>query len=184
MNFSFLRARQHGQAAVLAVLFITLFVLIASALVDAYALTEARNWGYQAAQQAAMAGVSQGRDWSNLATPPCTGGPAPIKLDETTAEQAADDMLQQEMGLRGISDYSADIRVLPGYRGGTISGFPPIPVRLGAGRGNWSSTEPAVGVYLSFPVSTFLLSFVGRPTVQIEVFASAAVHQPVGACTP
>jgi len=44
--------------------------------------------------------------------------------------------------------------------------------------------EPAVGVYLSFPASTFLLSFVGRPTVQIEVFASAAVHQPVGACAP
>jgi len=184
VNFSFLRARQHGQAAVLAVLLVMLFVLLASALVDAYTLLEARNWGYQAAQQAALAGVSQGRDWSSLATPPCSGGPAPIRLDQTTAGQAADDMLQQEMGLRGISDYSDDIRVLPGYAGGTVSGFPPIPVRLGAARGTWSSTEPAVGVYLSFPVSTFLLSFVGRPTVQIEVFASAAVHQPLGACAP
>jgi len=29
-----------------------------------------------------------------------------------------------------------------------------------------------------------LLSFVGRPTVQINVFASAGVQQPEGACTP
>ena len=131
--------RERGQVAVLAVLLVLLFFLLASALVDAYALLEARNWGYQAAQQAALAGVSQGRDWSSLATPPCSGGPAPIHLNQTTAGQAAEDMLQQEMGLRGIRVYSADIRILPGYTGGTVSGFPPIPVRLGAARGTWSS---------------------------------------------
>jgi hypothetical protein len=179
-----IRPKERGQVAVQAVLLVMLFVLLASVLVDAYVLLEARNWGYQAAQQAALAGVSQGRDWSSLSNPPCSGGSAPIKLVASTAQQAATTLLQQEMTLRGIGNYSYDIRVLPAYSGGTVSGYPPIPVRLGAARGTWGSTEPAVGVYLSFPVSTFLLSFVGRPTVQIEVFASAAVHQPLGACTP
>jgi len=152
--------------------------------VDGYLLMEARNWGYQAAQQAALAGVSQGRDWESLASPPCAGGPAPIHLDASTAQKAATNLLQQEMSLRGIVDFTSDVRVLPDYEGGSISGYPPAAVRLGAGRSNWSSSEPAVGVYLSFPVNTFLLSFVGRPTVQINVFASAGVHQPDGACTP
>ena len=86
--------------------------------------------------------------------------------------------------MRGIVDFTSDVRVLPDYEGGSISGYPPAAVRLGAGRGNWTSSEPAVGVYLSFPVSTFLLSFVGRPIVQVSVFASASVHQPGGVCTP
>ena len=180
----FIRPRQHGQVAVQAVLLVLLFILLASVLVDAYTLLEARNWGYQAAQQAALAGVSQGRDWNGLASPPCTGGPAPIRLVSSTAQNAATHLLQQEMALRGISGYTYDIRVLPGYFGGAITGFPPQAVRLGEERGNWTSSEPAVGVYLSFPASTFLLSFVGRPTVQVHVFASAGVHQPDGACTP
>jgi hypothetical protein len=177
--------KESGQVAVQAVLLVLLFFLLATGLVDGYLLLEARNWGYQAAQQAALAGVSQGRDWANLASPPCLGGPVPIRLVSSTAQQVATTLLKQEMALRGMtSGYTYDIRVLPDYEGGTVSGYPPIPVRLGAGRGTWSSQEPAVGVSLSFPVSTFLLSFVGRPTVQIVVFASSAVHQPKGACTP
>ena len=177
--------RQRGQVAVLSALLIMIFVMLAAGLVDAYVLLEARNWGYQAAQQAALSGISNGRDWAALNPPPCTGGPPPIRLVESTAQSAAVSLLQQEMSLRGISGYSYDVRVLPDYGGGTVSGYPPLPTRLGAGRGNWSSDEPAVGVYLSFPVETFLLPFVGRPaTVQVNVFASASVHQPSGACTP
>ena len=180
----FLHRRQHGQVAVQAVLLVLLFILLASALVDAYTLLEARNWGYQAAQQAALAGVSQGRDWASLASPPCTGGPAPIRLVAASAQNAATGLLKQEMALRGISQFTYDIRVLPDYDGGDIPGYPPETVRLGDALGEWDSPEPAVGVYLSFPVSTFLMSFVGRPTVQINVFASAGVVQPEGACNP
>ena len=176
--------KQRGQVAVLAALLIMLFVMLAAGLVDGYTLLEARNWGYQAAQQSALAGVSQGRDWESLVPQPCAGGPAPIRLDASTAQNAATSLLQQEMSLRGIVDFTGDVRVLPDYNGGSISGYPPAAVRLGAGRGNWTSSEPAVGVYLSFPVNTFLLSFVGRQTVQINVFASASVHQPDGVCTP
>jgi hypothetical protein len=177
-------ARQRGQVAVQAAVLILLFVLLASALVDTYTLLEARLWGYQAAQQAALAGVSQGRDWEGLSSPPCTGGPAPIGLVAASAQSAASTLLDQELALRGVTGYSFDIRVLPDITGGAVTGFPPSSVRLGNGRGSWTSNEPAVGVYLSFPVSTFLLSFVGRPTVQIHVFASAGVVQPEGACVP
>ena len=174
----------RGQIAVSFVVLVMLFFLLAAALVDAYSLLEARNWGYQAAQQAALAGVSQGRDWSGLVSPPCTGGPAPIQLDGATAQTAATLFLKQEMNQRGIYLYASDIRALPDYEGGTISGYPPVRVRLGQGRGYWSMSQPSVGVYLSFPVSTFLMSFVGRPLVQVDVFASASVHQPEGACNP
>ncbi len=175
---------QRGQVAVIAVLLIMIFIMLAAGLVDAYAILEARNWGYQAAQQAALAGVSGGRDWSRLTPPPCTGGPPPIRLASGAAQNAAINLLQQEMTLRGVPNYAYDVRVLPDYGGGSISGFPPVPARLGAGRGAWSSSEPAVGVYLSFPVSTLLLSFVGRSYVTVNVFASAAVKQPAGACSP
>ena len=180
----FHRSRERGQVAVQAVLLILLFILLATVLVDVYSMLEARNWGYQIAQQAALAGVSQGRDWNSLATPPCTGGPAPIRLVSSTAQNAAINILEREMVFRGISYAVYDVRVLPDYDGGSIAGFPPSTVRLGAGRGDWSVTEPSVGVYLTFRVSTFLMSFVGRPTVDISVFASAGVHQPDGACTP
>lgn len=176
--------KERGQVAVQAVLLVLVFFLLASALVDANSLLEARNWGYQVAQQAALAGVSQGRDWSGLKSPLCTGGPVPIQLDEEAAKAAATFFLQQEMNQRGIYFYDSDIRILPNYDGGTISGYSPVPVRLGEGRGNWNAAQPSVGVYLSFPVATFLLSFVGRPIVQINVFASASVHQPEGACIP
>ena len=179
-----LPSRQRGQVAAQAALLIMLFVLLASALVEAYTLLEARNWGYQAAQQAALAGVSKGRDWASVTSPPCTDGPAPISLAPAAAQNAASTLLEQELALRGVTGYSYDIRVLPDISGGAIAGFPPATVRLGNGRGSWTSAEPAVGVYLSFPVSTFLLSFVGRPTVQIHVFASAGVVQPEGACIP
>lgn len=170
--------------AVLAVLLVILFVLLAAALVDGYEILEARNWGYQAAQQAALAGVSQGRNWSALASPPCTGGPAPISLVASTAANEAEDLLAAELDDRGITGASYDIRVLPDYNGGALAGYPPVPIRLGAGRGSWSMSEPSVGVYLTFPVQLFLSSFIGRPTAQIEVFASASVHQPEGACHP
>ncbi|MBU2609858.1 MAG: hypothetical protein KJ606_02760 [Chloroflexi bacterium] len=176
--------KQRGQVAVLGAVLIMLFVLLAAVLIDAYALLEARNWGYRAAQQAALSGISNGRDWASLDPPPCAGGPPPMRLASGAAQNAAINLLQQEMTLRGISNYTHDVRVLPDYGGGSIAGYPPLPTRLGAGRGNWTSNEPAVGVYLSFPVSTFLMSFIGRPTVQISVFASAGVDQPDGACTP
>ena len=58
------RMVHRGQILVLALIIIFLLFLTATALIDVYHLLEARNWGYQVAQQAALAGVSNGRDWA------------------------------------------------------------------------------------------------------------------------
>jgi len=159
--------------------------MIAAALVDVYMLLEARNWGYQVAQQAALAGVSIGRDWSGVtvSTGDCDG-PAPVTLKTTVSQNVAVQYVTAAAEYRDLDTYTFDVRVIDDVEGGTLRGYPPRSIRLGSGLGNWSSNEPAVGVYFSFPVSTFLLSLVGQPTVQVNSFASAAVAQPENVCLP
>ena len=171
---------ESGQIAVLIVILAMLFIGLAGALIDVYVLLEARNWAYQATQQAALVGVSKGREWSGITSD--RGCLEPMILDEGTARSEAESLLQQEMNLRGITNYDHEVRVLPDAAGGSVSGFPPQTVRLGEGRGAWSMSEPSVGVYLSFPVQTFLLTFFGRPQVQIDVFAAGSIHQPANVC--
>jgi hypothetical protein len=187
------RRRPRGQILILAVVIIFLFFLVATALIDVYHLQEARNWGYRAAQQAALAGTSgAGGNWvvyqptvDPAAPTPTPGGsgcidPVRIELDATQAFTEAETMLILEMNGRGFApaDYAYEIRVLDNFDGGTTPNWPPLPVRLGAGRGDWSSENPAVGVYLSFNVHTFLMAVVGRDTVTIHVFAAAEAAQP------
>jgi len=169
-----------GQIAVLIVVLAMLFTGLAGALVDVYVLLEARNWAYQVAQQAALVGVSKGREWSGITSD--RGCLEAMTLDEGTARSEAESLLQKEMGLRGITNYDHEVRVLPDAAGGSVPGFPPESVRLGEGRGAWSMSEPSVGVYLSFQVQTFLLAFFGRPHVQIDVFAAGSIHQPANVC--
>ncbi len=90
-------------------------------------------------------------------------------------------MLQKEMSARGFvypADYSYEIQVLPNFDGGPPEpGWPPGAARLGGG-GDWSADNPAVGVYLSFSVHTFMSSIVGRSSVTVHVFAAAEASQP------
>jgi hypothetical protein len=187
------RPARRGQILVLAVIFIFMFFLVATVLLDVYHIEEARNWGYRVAQQAAIAGtLGTGTTWTvyQPTVDPTAGPPTPypdgcidpvrIELNPTEAYDAAKAMLENEMAARGFSaaDYLYDIQVLPNYDGGTVAGFPPNPVRLGSGRGNWSAENPAVGVYLEFDVHTFLMSVVGRPTVSVHVFAAAEASEP------
>jgi len=172
---------ESGQIAVLIVILAMLFIGLAGALIDVYVLLEARNWAYQAAQQAALVGVSKGREWSGITTN--RGCLEPMTLNAGAARTEAENLLQMEMNLRGITNYAHEVRVLPDAAGGSVSGFPPETVRLGEGRGGWSMFEPSVGVYLSFPVQTFLLPFFGRSQVQIDVFAAGSIHQPANVCS-
>ncbi len=48
-----------------------------------------------------------------------------------------------------------------------MDGFPPTPTRRPA----WEADGPAVGVYLSVPVETFFLGFLGAG--EVHVFAAA-----------
>ncbi len=171
---------ERGQVAVLAVILAMLFIGLAGALIDVYVLLEARNWAYQAAQQATLAGVSKGRSWSGVTAD--RGCLEPITLNAVTARNEAENFLHQEMSLRGIADYDYEVRVLPDATGGSIPGFPPQTVRLGEGRGSWRISEPSVGVFLSFPAQTFFLAFFGRPQVQMDVFAASSIHQPANVC--
>jgi hypothetical protein len=183
----------RGQVLILAVVIIFLFFLVATALIDVYHLLEARNWGYRVAQQAAIAGTAgTAGNWvvfqpteDPLADTPTPGAPGcinpiQIELDEDMAHDATEAMLQQEMSARGFiypGDYVYEIRVHWQYNGDTETGWPPLDIRLGT-TGDWSTDNPAVGVYLTFYVHTFMMSVVGRDTVTVHVFAAAEASQP------
>jgi hypothetical protein len=193
------RKARRGQVLVLAVILIFLFFLAAVALIDVYHVEEARVWGYRVAQQAAIAGVAGDYSvstpkWTfyqptatvvvNTPTPGASGCIDPVKVElvESEARAAAETILNMEMErVRGFDfdngDYIYEIQVLPNFNGGTTTNFPPEDVRLGIS-GDWSAQNPAVGVYLSFRVYTFISSIVGREYVWIHVFAAAEVSQP------
>ncbi len=185
------RKAHRGQILLLAVVFIFMFLLVAVALIDIYHVEEGRAWGYRVAQQAALAGAS-GTSYSWIvyqptidptADTPVPGGciePVRIQLNAGDAYNAAEAMLTKEMLARGFSfpaDYSYEIHVLPDFDGGTPEpGWPPGASRLGGG--DWSADNPAVGVYLSFGVHTFMSSIIGRSSVTVHVFAAAEASQP------
>jgi len=162
---------RKAQSAVWGLLTILVFILIAAGLVDIYRLYAARNWAYSVPQEAALTGASQGRDWTYVSE---TGD---IRLNCEIATALAQEIVMAEMNTRGLSGYSLDIRVLPDPGGGTIVGYPSRPVRLGNGRGDWSASEPAVGVCLSLPVEWLLLDRLGITGKMVTVFASAGVVQ-------
>lgn len=164
-------SERKAQSAVLGLLSILVLVSIAAGLVDIYRLYAARNWAYQVAQEAALAGVSRGRDWNSIS------GDGEIRLDSDIAFAEAQNILQAEMIARHIVGYNVDIRVLPEPDGGTISGYPPQPVRLGNSLGDWNSDEPSVGVSLTVPVDWLLLDRLGIVSKSVSVFAAAGVAQ-------
>lgn len=162
---------RKAQSAILGLLVMLVLVLLSAGMVDIYRLYSARNWAYSVAQEAALAGVSRGRDWDSLAT---TGE---IRIHEMEATSQAQQIVVTELKTRQISSYILDIRVLPEPGGGTINDYPPRTVRLGYSKGAWSTNEPAVGVYLTIPVDWLMLDTFGIVTNSISVFASAGVVQ-------
>lgn len=162
---------RKAQSIVLGFLCMLIFIAVAAGLVDIYRLYAARNWAYTVAQEAAMTGVSKGRDWSSVTD---GGG---IRLDSVAAKNEAQNLVMAEMATRRVSGYVMDVRVLPDSFGGAIAAYPPRPVRLGSGMGNWSSDEPAVGVYLEVPVQWVLLDILNTQVKTVRVFAAAGVAQ-------
>lgn len=147
------------------------FIALAAGMVDIYRLFAARNWAYTVAQEAAIAGASRGRDWSALMVD------GNIRLDPAISREAAENLLAAAMLDRGINTYVHDVRVLPDPGGGTTAGYPPRPVRLGSGMGNWTSDEPAVGVYLEVPMNWLMLDMLNLQEKTVRVFAAAGVGQ-------
>jgi hypothetical protein len=171
MNRVMLWQDVKGQAAVWGVLAILLLFLLAAGLVDVYRLVATRTWAYTVAQEAALTGVSKSRTWDMYMTNGL------IALDEVYASENAQQIIQDSMQFRGVKDYHYEIQVLPLPDGGSVPGFPPVPVRLGESLGDWSSEEASVGVYLTVPVDWVLLDLFGIPAKGVQVFAAAGVAQ-------
>jgi hypothetical protein len=164
-------SERKAQSAVWGLLATLLYIAIAGGLVDIYRLYAARNWAYSVAQEAALIGASRGRDWSSISAS------GEIRLILATTKSETEKRIATEMAARGISVYTVDVRVLPDPLGGRVAGYPPRPVRLGRDRGEWSSNEPAVGVYLSMPVDWLLLDRLGIIEKSVSVFAAAGVSK-------
>ena len=160
---------RRAQSAVWGFLGMMVFIAIASGLVDIYRLYAARNWAYTVAQEAAMAGASRGRDWSSMLVD------GNIRLDPDQSRSQALAVIDSAMSSRGVVLFVNDVRVLPDPGGGAITGYPPQPVRLASGAGNWTSNEPAVGVYLEVPVNWLMLDMLNLDEKTVRVFAAAGV---------
>jgi len=161
---------RQAQSAVWGFLFLLIFIAISAGLVDIFRLYAARNWAYSVAQEAALTGISKGRDWNSVTA-------SGMSLDTAVAQSQASVVVNNAMSQRGIAGYTMDVRVLPDPAGGSIAGYPPRPVRLGSSLGDWSSDEPAVGVYLRVPVKWLLLDGLNIAAKSVSVFAAAGVAQ-------
>jgi hypothetical protein len=159
---------QRGQAVVAALLLVMTAVLLAGGMVDVYRLQETRHWAYRAAEAAALNGAATGRDLSAIYV---VGQP---RVDPDVGYEAAEDALLDALARRGVVGATYRIEVLEW--GGTAAGFPPVPRADMWGASDWTSVEPAVGVYLAVPVDTFLLGLVsGNQPVTVHAFAAAGV---------
>jgi hypothetical protein len=159
---------ERGQTAVSGLLFTLILALIVAFLVDVYSLKETRSFAYDLASEAALIGAARGRDFSHFIS---TGE---IRILEDVAREEALEVIVEGMGRRGITDYEVRIEVLP--EGGTVFGFPPVPRASQFGSSDFSSEEPAVGVYLAIPVRVYFFGLVvGGESVTVHVFAASGI---------
>jgi hypothetical protein len=161
---------RRGQAAASSFLLVMLLTLLAGAVVDVYRLQTARTYAYRAAEAAALSGVAAGRDLSTV----YSAGQA--RVDPSAGYDGAEETLTQALNRRGMTGASYQIEVLEW--GGTVNNYPPVArADLLSGASDWTSSEPAVGVYLAMPVETFVLGLAtSNAPVTVHVFAAAGIH--------
>lgn len=163
-------SRRQGAATLWAIMATLVLVLAAAAVLDVYRLATTRNWAYQLASDAALQGVSRGRDFVSLTAD------GSMRLDEAAAVREAISVAEQGLAARGLSGYVLEVRVLP--EGGVEPGFPPVARASQSGEVDWSSSAPAVGVYLEVAVPVTFFGWVdGADTVPVHAFAAAALAE-------
>ena len=163
------KSKEHGQATAATVVLVMVFVFIAGAAVDLYRLQEARSWAYRAAEAAALAGATLGRDLSTVTT----HGTA--RLEPGTATLVAEQSLVAALQRRGVSGYTYDIRVSE-WGGDVFTNYPVVTRAEMWENRDWSPTEPSVGVYVALPVSTYIFGLVnGNAPVTVHAFAAASI---------
>ena len=162
---------ERGNAAIAGLFFTLILMVLAAAVVDVYRLQDTRTFAYSAANDAALRGVSFGRDWDQFTA---TGE---MVLDPYAATDAAQNALEGVMQARGITNFQYQIGVMSNPGGGTAN--LPAPCASRASLWNtttWTETRPAVGVCVQIQVPTILFGLVnGNQPIMINAFAAAGV---------
>ena len=160
----------RGQATLAAGLSLLMLALLAGGVVDLARLWETRLWAYRAAEAAALAGASAGRDYTHYVA---SGF---VRLDVSSAQDAAQHALLTVLSTRGLDSAGGyDIRVHPDASAGSYPGFPPV-AHAAMGVATWNPNTPAVAVYLVVPLRPILYGWInGNRDIDIRVFASAGV---------
>ncbi|MBU0494234.1 MAG: hypothetical protein KKB13_20490 [Chloroflexi bacterium] len=164
------RLGNEQGSAILGFLIMLALIVLVAVLVDLYALLQAKSWAYQVCTAAALQGAAYGRDYGPLYAS------GHLALDPVAAEQSARAAAQAALDRRGFAGYTVEVRVLPDPGGGTIAGFPPVAPAAPGGSTIWTTSEPAVGVYVALPVPVFFVSILnGSSELTVHAFAAAGL---------
>ncbi len=159
---------RRGQEFASGFMAVLITIVVAAGLADYNRLQTARDAIERASYEAALRGASVGRDWTYAAAN------GTMRLTGSAAQSAASAYLTQAMSDAGLSGYTSDIRVLPNSTGGTIAGYPPTARAAAFDAANWTTTKPAVGVYVEIAVPTMLLGLInGGANVTLHAFGAA-----------
>jgi len=167
------KQNEEGQTTVAAMLAVLLLVVLAAGGVELARLYSLRLWAYRAAETAAVAGASLGRDYAAYVDQ------GEIGLETAIAFEAAEETLRQALDSKGVSAVANyDIRVHPQDLPGLYPGFPPVE-HAGMVPGDWAPTAPGVGVYLELRIVPIMYGWInGNAAIPLRVFAAASVVTP------
>jgi hypothetical protein len=162
---------ERGNAAIAGLFFTLILMVLAAVIVDVYRLQDTRTFAYSAANDAALRGVSFGRDWNRFTS---TGE---MYIDPDIATESAQSALEGVMQARGITNYRYQIGVMPNPGGGTANLTAPCVARASLWDfTTWTETKPAVGVCVQVQVPTILFGLVnGNQPITVNAFAAAGV---------
>ena len=162
---------ERGNAAIAGLFFTLILMVLAAGVVDVYRLQDTRTFAYSAANDAALRGVSFGRDWNRFTS---TGE---MFLDPDVATESAQSALEDVMLARNITNYRYQIGVMPNPGGGTANLPTPCVARASLwDTTTWTETKPAVGVCVQVQVPTILFGLVnGNQSITVNAFAAAGV---------
>ncbi len=163
---------ERGQMAPAALVLILLLVTVAAAAIDGVQLLQVRQRVYQITADAALQGTRAGAQYEAYVL----GGA--VTLDPVSATAQAQAVATAGLHAAGLMTYTVRIEVLPAATGGVVPGFPPVARAAATGAADWSSPEPAVGVYVQAAVPTLWLHWIlGTTAVPVHAFSAAGMTQ-------
>ncbi len=163
---------ERGQMVPAALLVLLLLAALAAAVLDVGQLLHVRQRVYQITADAALQGARAGAQYEAYVL----GGA--VTLDPVSATAQAQTVVIAGLHAAHITTYTVQIAVLADAGGGVVPGFPPVAQADATGAADWSSAEPAVGVYVAADVPTLWLHWIlGTATVPVHAFSAAGIAQ-------